>query len=151
MAMVDDPTLWNLRHFVWQRLAATGQPPKPLEAAEALGITTEQAEVAYRQLHERHALLLEPDTFNVRMANPFSGQVTDFRVRAGDVTYFANCAWDALGIPAALQADASIRAYCAASGRPIHLEVRAGQVSGDAALVHFAVPFAHWYDDLILT
>jgi hypothetical protein len=85
------------------------------------------------------------------MAWPFSGVETPFQVRANGRTYFANCAWDSLGIPAALHADAEIEAVCAQSGDPIHLRVTGGQISGSDALVHFLVPFMSWYDDLAFT
>ena len=85
------------------------------------------------------------------MAWPFSGVETPFQVRASSRTYFANCAWDALGIPAALNVDAEIEAVCAQSGDPILLSVTGGQISGSDALVHFLVPFLSWYDDLAFT
>ena len=75
------------------------------------------------------------------MANPFSGVATPFKVHANGRTYFANCAWDSLGIPAALHTDAEIEAACAQSGEPIRLRVMNQQVQGSEALVHFLVPF----------
>jgi len=150
--LTPDELPWAVRHFVYEQLAQTGQPPLPAEAAEALNITEAEAEEAFRWLHQHHAFLLDGDTFKVRMANPFSGIATDFRVRTADQAYWANCAWDALGIPAALGAEAHIDAHCAHTGEPIALEVREGQVvGGESVVAHFAVPFARWYDDLIHT
>jgi hypothetical protein len=37
------------------------------------------------------------------MANPFSAVPTPFLVRSGDRSWYGNCIWDALGIPAMLQ------------------------------------------------
>ena len=85
------------------------------------------------------------------MANPFSGVETPFTVRANGKTYFANCAWDSLGIPAALHSDAEIEASCAQSGEPLHLRVSGGEVRGSEALVHFLIPFRDWYNDLTST
>jgi len=85
------------------------------------------------------------------MANPFSAVETPFRVHARGVTYWANCAWDALGIPAALGADAQIEATDAETGQPVLLDVQNGQVSSHGEWVHFPLPFQRWYDDLILT
>lgn len=42
------------------------------------------------------------------------------------------CAFDALGIPAALAVDARIETGCAVCGRPISVELRAGRPSGEA-------------------
>jgi hypothetical protein len=85
------------------------------------------------------------------MANPFSGVETPFTVRAKGKTYFANCAWDSLGIPAALHLDAEIEAFCAQSGELLHLRVSGGEVRGSEALVHFLIPFRDWYNDLTST
>jgi hypothetical protein len=104
-------------------------------------------------LHERHAFFLEPETLTIRMANPFSGIPTDFKVHVNGKTYYANCAWDMLGIPAALasRSDAVIEAVCTESNDAVQLEIRDGQVSASSLLVHFPLPFARWYDDLVLT
>jgi hypothetical protein len=72
-------------------------------------------------------------------------------VHANHKTYFANCAWDSLGIPAALHADAQIEAACAQTGEPIRLNIKDGEVSTSKALVHFLVPFRDWYNDLAFT
>ena len=90
-------------------------------------------------------------TLDILIANPFSGVETSFRVYADRKTYYANCAWDSLGIPAALYTDADIEAACSQSGQAISLQVRNGQISTSDVLVHFLVPFQHWYDDLVFT
>src|SRR4249919_3381112 len=87
----------------------------------------------------------------IRMAPPFSGVETSFRVKVQDNVYYANCAWDALGIAAALQADAKIEASDGYSGEPIMLEVRNGQPVPQSCVIHFAVPAAHWWDDILYT
>jgi hypothetical protein len=148
---MDEDKLWSIRAFVYQHFAETTRPPKVDETAAHFALTHEEAGAAYEGLHERHALYLKPGTHEILMANPFSGVETPFRVHAHGQTYFANCAWDSLGIPAALQADAEIEAACAQSGEPIHLHVTGGQVQGAGALVHFLIPFREWYDDLVST
>ena len=57
--------------------------------------------------------------------------------------YWANCAWDALGIPAALHCDATVAIDDPAGRAPLELRVVAGQVLGDG-LVHFLLPFRRW-------
>ena len=91
------------------------------------------------------------DTHEILMANPFSGVATPFKVHANGRTYFANCAWDSLGIPAALHTDAEIESACVQSGEPIRLRVMNQQAQGSEALVHFLVPFRDWYNDLTYT
>ena len=148
---MDDDKLWQVRAFIYRHFAATTRPPSVAETASHFGLSHEEARSSYEKLHARHALYLKPGTHKVLMANPFSGVETPFKVRANGGTYFANCAWDSLGIPAALHADAGIEAACAQSGEPIRLRVAGEQIQGSDALVHFLIPFREWYDDLVST
>jgi hypothetical protein len=148
---MDDNKLWEIRAFVFQHFAETTLPPRLDETASRFRLPPEQAASAYEELHQRHALYLKLGTHEILMANPFSGVETAFRVHANGRTYFANCAWDSLGIPAALHADAEIEASCAQSGEPIWLDVRDGQMQGTDTLVHFLIPFRDWYNDLTST
>ena len=53
--------------------------------------------------------------------------------------FYANCAWDAYGVLAALQNDGSVNAWDAYSNEPISLLVRDGQPVLENIAVHFAV------------
>ncbi len=55
------------------------------------------------------------------------------------------------GIPAALHADASVHTTDAHSGEPITLEVRDGQPVPQPCVIHFAVPAARWWEDILYT
>ena len=146
-----DETLWDIRAFVYQYFADATHAPNVDETARRFALTHEQAASAYEALHEHHAFLLNPGTHEILIANPFSGIETSFRVHADGKTYFANCAWDSLGIPAALHCDAYIEATCSQSNVSIGLQIRDGGVSESDVLIHFLVPFKHWYDDLVFT
>lgn len=147
----DDP-IWKVRSFIYSWLVEHERPPTAGEAAADLSIGLDDAERAYHRLHQLHAILLAADNTTIRMANPFSGVPTGFRVQVNGHSYWANCAWDALGIPAALGVvDARIEAICADSQTPVTLVVEGGSVRGGGALVHFPLPFRQWYDDLART
>src|SRR5262245_48707342 len=88
---------------VYGHFAETGRRPSPDEIGARVGIPVPEVRDAYRHLRARRVLLLEADGESIRMAPPFSGVATQHVVVAGGVSYFANCAWDALGIPAALR------------------------------------------------
>ena len=143
--------LWEIRAFVYDHFKATTRPPSVKDTAVRFDLTNEEAATAYEELGQRHAFFLSPDTHNILMANPFSAVETLFKVHANSKTYFANCAWDSLGIPAALRSDAEIEATCSQSGYPIQLSIRDGQVSSSDVVVHFLVPFHDWYNDLVYT
>ena len=145
---MDENTIWDVRAFIYQRFAETTRPPSVEETAAHFRLRQDEAASAYEELNRRHALYLEPGTHEILMAFPFSGIETAFKVYANGGSYFANCAWDSLGIPAALRADAEIEAKCAQTGEPIRLRVRDQQVQDSNVLVHFLVPFREWYSDL---
>jgi len=148
---MDEDQIWKIRAFVYQHSAGTTRPPLVEETASHFSLTPEEAASAYEELQERHAILLQPGTHKIQMAWPFSGVETLFQVHANDKTYFANCAWDSLGIPAALHVDAEINAVCAQSGDAIKISVTDQSISRSDALVHFLVPFQNWYADLPFT
>jgi hypothetical protein len=148
---MDENLIWEVRAFVYRHFAETTRAPRVDETAAHFALPQGEAISAYEELHARHAFFLKPGTHDILMANPFSGVETAFKVYANNKTYFANCAWDSLGIPAALHVDAKIDAACAQSGEPIRLSVTDQQVQDSDALVHFLLPFRDWYNDLAFT
>lgn len=151
MNPLPENILWDIRAFVYRHFADTTRAPSVDETADAFALTPEEAASAYRALHARHAFFLDPGSHEILMANPFSNIETPYRVQADGKTYFANCAWDSLGIPAALGRDADVEAACAHSGETVRLQVRDGRISKSEVVVHFLVPFERWYDDLVHT
>ena len=141
---------WTVRNAVYASILGRSVPPSVDETASALGVNADDVRAAYARLNDRHALFLTPGSHDVRMAHPFSGVPTAFRVETGDRVYWANCAWDALGIPAALHAHARIEAPVGES-ESIRFGIEAGRVQGWDGVVHFPLPFRRWYDDLIET
>lgn len=139
----------RMRVEVYRGFVEDSRPPSPDEIARALGHPQIEIEAALHRLAEDHALVLAPGTPYVWMANPFSAIPTPFEVEVGDRRYFGNCIWDALGIPACLDADASIRTYCPDCSEPLSLDIRDGALEPSAdGVIHFAVPAARWWDDI---
>jgi hypothetical protein len=85
------------------------------------------------------------------MAPPFSGVPTQHRVTSGGVSYFANCAWDALGIPAALRRPATVLSRCEQTLEPLELAVTDTGPEASDWLFHCVVPAARWWDDIVFT
>jgi hypothetical protein len=142
----------RIRNHVYASFVRTASAPTPREAASELGLDADDVAAAYRRLHDAHALVLEPGSSRIRMLNPFSAVATPHQVEARGGSWFANCAWDALGIPAALHTDGAIRSECPDCGEPIELETREGDlVRGSELLVHFVVPASRWWDDIAFT
>jgi hypothetical protein len=136
---------------IYRHFAATGLRPEIATLAASLGATTGEVGDAFRRLRAARVLYLEADGETIRMAPPFSGVPTQHVVVAGAVRYFANCAWDALGIPAALHETAVVRSRCEQSMEPLLMQVtEAGPIPSDWVF-HCLVPAAQWWDDLPFT
>lgn len=151
MAQLPSQRDWQIRLHIYERFVGQGRPPTCAEAAAAFDISVNEARATYQRLHAAHALFLEPGTDEVRIANPLSAIPTAYRVHANGRMLYANCAWDSLGIPAMLHADAVIDATDTLTGDPVRYSVEDGQLIAAGGLAHFPLPFRRWYDDLIHT
>ena len=137
---------------VYQMIAGTGLVPTSFHVAQAANLSEPDVRAAFARLHAQRLLVPEPnDPSRIRMAPPFSGVPTAFPVEAHGQRYFANCVWDAYGIAAALHADAMIPASDGHTGEALTLEVKDGRPIPKPYLAHFAVPAAHWWDDIVFT
>lgn len=147
--MFDNVSMrWRMRHLIYRGFAETGRPPSLEALAANLGLPGTRALSLLHELEALHSVFLTEDRRGVLMANPFSAEPTPFRVTANGIDYWANCAWDMLGVPAALGTDATVRATYAVDGAPAALRVEGGVVTGSDGIVHFLQPFRTWYDDL---
>lgn len=147
-----EPLDLDVRRHVYVSIVANGRAPTVAESAAAFGRDDAELEGCYRRLHDAHALVLFPQTTEIWMANPFCFAPTPHRVEAGGRSWTGTCAWDALGIPAALHGDGRIDSECACCGQAVRLEVRDGELSdGAELLVHILVPARRWWDDIGFT
>jgi hypothetical protein len=137
-----------VRLHIFRQVAETAHVAKPDEIAAALGRPLLEVEEALRRLGSARLLVLAPGTANVWLASPFCAVPTDFRVTAAGRTYWGICVWDALGISAALDADATIMARCGDCGDELVLEVRNGRLDRSDGIVHFATPALRWWDNI---
>jgi Alkylmercury lyase len=157
-AGVDDFDL-AVRLEIYRHFASTGGRPTVEQMAAKVAADPRAVRESYARLYGRRMLVLEPDGASIRMAPPFSGVPTMHRVESAGVSYFANCAWDALGVPAALHRPATVHSRCAQSSQPFVLEVglsgppasAQGPAPASEWLFHCLVPAAHWWDDIVFT
>src|SRR6266536_2831070 len=136
---------------IYSHPARTTRPPTPAQVAASVGTTGQAVESAFHRLYQSRVLVLESDGVSIRMAPPFSGVETQHRVRAGGKDYFANCAWDALGIPAALQQPAEVFSRCEQTLEPLHLRVSESGPEPAEGVTHCAVPAALWWKDIVFS
>lgn len=140
-----------VRLYVYGHFLEHGGPPDAKRIAEALHATSGAVRASLHRLAGDHVLVISRESGDILMAMPFSAKPTSFEVNAVERSWWANCAWDALGIPAMLNCDARIRTSCADCGEELTVVVEGGSVIDDGGIVHFAVPAAHWWDDIFFT
>lgn len=142
----------DVRRHVYFGIVANGRPPTVADTARAFERDEPEIEESYRRLHDAHALVLHPDSVDIWFANPFCFAATPHRVTAGGRVWTGTCAWDALGIPAALHTDGEIDSQCACCSEPVNLRLENGElVEGADLLVHILVPARRWWDDIGFT
>ncbi|MDQ2984039.1 MAG: organomercurial lyase [Actinomycetota bacterium] len=141
----------ELRNHVYRRFVELGRAPTSSELADELARPYDEVIAGLQRLHEFHAVVLEPDQPEIRMANPFSAVSTPHRVWTDDRLWSANCAWEAFGIPAALGVDGHVSSSCPDCGEAIEIDVVGQRPVPDDAVVHLLVPAAQWWDDIVFT
>lgn len=140
-----------LRIFVYDHLAANGFPPTLSEIGRHFGVTPSAARQELAALKIGKTILVHPESGEIWMAGPFSSTKTDYEVVAGARTYWANCAWDMLGIPMILNTPAQAHTKCTDCGSPMTIDCDPSRAPAENAVVHFLVPARHWYEDIGFT
>ncbi len=141
----------RVRQAVYDGVVARTVPPSSGELAAGLGVARSAVRQALERLADGRVLVLQPESREILMAMPFSAVPTPFAVHADGRRYFANCIWDALGIPAMLQRDARIATACGCCGEAMAIEVAGGELSSAAGDVHFSVPARQWWENVAFT
>ena len=120
-----------LRREIMLAFAETGEPPAVADR-ETLDNLADQHVVVH-------------DDGRIVMAHPFAAPGADARVESDGRTWWGNCAWDGLGIVAAL----GLREATVTS-TGVTVEVSDGEVE-PGPVFHVEVPARHWWDDIAHT
>jgi predicted RNA-binding Zn-ribbon protein involved in translation (DUF1610 family) len=142
-----DPADLELRNATYRRFVELGRAPTATEVAATVGVAEDEVRAAWSRLHDGHALVVGDDG-DLRMVNPFAAGTTDFRVEAGGRSWYANCAWDAFGIGAALHVDSEFETHCPDCGEVLHVRIRDGRPDDATLVFHVLVPARQWWSDI---
>ena len=139
----------EVRFHVYDQTMKTTASPTVAETAAALSTAPAEVQASFQRLADAHMLVLQRDTGEILMANPFSAVPTPFLAQVDGRTYYGNCIWDVLGIPAMLKRDAIIQSSCGDCGTSMPLRIVNGLLEPAVGIVHFAVPAAKWWADIV--
>ena len=140
-----------VRNVTYDQFVRRGQAPTIAEVAAALSLKALDIAASWRRLHDAHALVLHSATGDLLMLNPFSMAPTAYRVQAGERWWYANCAWDAFGVCAALGVDGRIETWCPDCAGRLVVRVASQRPDDITLLFHCLVSAAHWWDDIVFT
>lgn len=151
MPQLTDKFDHAVRRFVYDVTIRRGYPPTIAETSAALRTADEDIRTSFERLAAGRVLVLQGDTGEILMANPFSAISTPFLVELADYTCYGNCIWDALGIPAMLRKDARIKTSCGDCGTALEVKITKGLLQTGEGVIHFAIPALHWWDNIVFT
>jgi len=142
---------WAVRTLIYRIFAETGSAPALDELASETSSSVPAVRRSLERLYAAHEIAPLPDGEGVWMANPFSAIPTDYVVETPRITCFANCAWDALGVPAIVETDGWIRTRCARSGEILEFGIEGGALRGDDGVIHLLTPLRDAWTDIGFT
>lgn len=139
----------RIRQFIFERAAASGAVPQSNQIAAELAVSTNEVQDSLNRLAAAKVLILAPNNGDIWAANPFCAVASGFRVKTESTQYWGICAWDALGIVAAVNAStATVTAPCGDCGDLIQLEFAGGELVRGDGVIHFAVPARDWWKNI---
>jgi len=109
-----------------------GETPSVPELAEQLGVAVEEAQSALDQLVGR-GLATADEHGRLTGSHGLTLSPTDHRLIFALGVRYVWCAIDAVGIPAALQADANVASHCFYCSEPVTVTIQGGEPQPPAA------------------
>lgn len=113
----------RVRGVIASAIRDRGRIPTIREVAQSLASDLADVEAAFGRMIEGRVFIPRQGSGEILAYNPFCNPPTGFTVTAAGRTWAAICAWDALGVPAALGTSGTIDARCADCAAPIQTEV----------------------------
>lgn len=140
-----------LHHELCRGLVEAGVLPTRDLLQSRLGCSSAELDLSLDTLAAEHGVVLHPGGHRVWVIHPFSLAPTPFLVQSGARTWWGNCAWCSLGIAVLVGGTCVITSTLGAEGERVQLTVTEGELSRTDLVVHFPVPMANAWDNVIYT
>lgn len=141
----------SLRRTIYDITLERGAPPCIAELSAVHETPPDCIADALDELARSRVVVLQPASGELLMVPPFSAVPTPFVVETVHYQTYANCGWDALGVPVMLRQEAHVVTSCGCCSELIALEVNGRVTPAGAAVLHFAVPARLWWDNIAFT
>ena len=139
----------EVRGVLTRLIARLGHAPSRELLASEAGLSVDAVAAALDRLHAAHALLLHPGSRRPWIVHPFALAPGSCWVATEHRGYFASCLYCALGIAAALRADAVITTRIAGEQETVQYRVAQGELLDLAGVFHLSTPVARWWDNVV--
>jgi hypothetical protein len=106
---------------------------------------------ALYELQNDHGVVLHPDKPAVWVIHPFSTAPTNFLVKSSRGIWWGNCAWCSMGVAALLKENLTITTRLGAYDEQIVIHIVNGELIEKNLLVHFPIPMANAWNNVIYT
>lgn len=141
----------RLHYELIRSMLDTCAVPSPEELCLRLDCSPPELEQSLDALAGEHGVVLHPGSHRVWVIHPFSLAPTPFLVRAGNRRWWGNCAWCSFGIAVLLDEPCTITSTVGAEENQVVIAVDNGTVKPDDLLVHFPIPMARAWDNVLYT
>jgi hypothetical protein len=125
--------------------------PSHEELTALLTCSSGELDQAFDDLADAHGVVLHPSSHDVWAIHPFSLAPTPFLVESGSKKWWGNCAWCSLGIAVLAGERSVITTTLGAESEQVQLVVADGLVSRQDLVVHFPIPMAQAWDNVVYT
>jgi len=115
----------EVRAAIARSIKSKGKIPTIAAVAADLGKDLATVDASFARMIEGRVFIPRKGSHEIWAYDPFCVGPTDFFVTAGGRVWFGICAWDALGIPAALGEDGIVETHCADCNESLVVEVDA--------------------------
>lgn len=123
--MTDADLDREIRIAIARSIKTRGSIPTIAAVATDMGMDIATVDATFARMIEGHVFIPQKDSHEIYAYDPFCVGPTDFFVTAAGRVWFGICAWDALGIPAALGETGVIETHCGDCGEELLVEVDA--------------------------
>jgi Alkylmercury lyase len=141
----------SLHHAIAQYFVDHGTAPSVARLAAHFAVDDDTIVSGLRALADYHGVVLHPQSGEIWAMHPFSAAPTMFWVESGGRSWWGNCAWCALGIAALVGSNATITTVLGGEATQVVLQVRNGVIEPTHFVVHFPIPMARAWDNVMYT
>lgn len=149
--MSDRAVAGTLHYELCRGLVDEGVVPARDVLQRRLDCSSDELDLAFETLAAEHGVVLHPGTRRAWIVHPFSLAPTAFLVEAGEKMWWGNCAWCSLGIASLVDAPCVITTTLGAEREQVRLTVKDGELDRSDFVVHFPIPMAHAWDNVVYT